>query len=297
MTRPGCSTRSMSGCSRPRRRPVLLDPSTADRHAVTADRLQRARPARWRSRYGNGTVTHLRLRPADLPPRASDDDAARVASPPMQRTVQDLAYFYDPVGNITRIRDDADTQNVIFFRNQRVEPSADYTYDPLYRLIAATGREHLGQTGGALLAAAAGHQRRLLPHPTAPARRRQRDGHLHRDLRLRRGRQHPRRWRIRSSSGGWTRHYAYAEPSQIVAGRDRQPPHRRPACPAIPPPARSRATYAHDAHGNMTGCRICRRWPGTRTTVCARPRAQAGRRRHAGPPSTPTTPPASACAR
>ena len=39
---------------------------------------------------------------------------------------------------------------MIFFRNQRVEPSASYTYDPLYRLIAATGREHLGQTGGAL---------------------------------------------------------------------------------------------------------------------------------------------------
>ena len=39
----------------------------------------------------------------------------------------------------------------MFFRNQRVEPSGDYTYDALYRLIAATGREHLGQTGGALL--------------------------------------------------------------------------------------------------------------------------------------------------
>ena len=39
---------------------------------------------------------------------------------------------------------------MIFFRNQRVEPSASYTYDPLYRLVAATGREHLGQTGGGL---------------------------------------------------------------------------------------------------------------------------------------------------
>ena len=32
-------------------------------------------------------------------------------------------------------------------RNRRVEPSNDYTYDALYRLIQATGREHLGQQG------------------------------------------------------------------------------------------------------------------------------------------------------
>src|SRR5205807_8181375 len=57
--------------------------------------------------------------------------------------VQNLHYTYDPIGNITHIRDDA--QQVIYFRNQRVEPSADYTYDALYRLIEATGREHLGQ--------------------------------------------------------------------------------------------------------------------------------------------------------
>ena len=49
-------------------------------------------------------------------------------------------------GNITHIQDDA--QQTIYFSNRRVEPSADYTYDALYRLIEATGREHLGQTGG-----------------------------------------------------------------------------------------------------------------------------------------------------
>ena len=61
--------------------------------------------------------------------------------------MQNLHYTYDPVGNITHIRDDA--QQTIYFRNQRVEPSADYTYDAIYRLIEATGREHLGQVGGA----------------------------------------------------------------------------------------------------------------------------------------------------
>ena len=60
--------------------------------------------------------------------------------------MQNLHYTYDPAGNITHIRDDA--QQTIYFRNKRVEPSADYTYDAVYRLIEATGREHLGQAGG-----------------------------------------------------------------------------------------------------------------------------------------------------
>jgi hypothetical protein len=42
-------------------------------------------------------------------------------------------YTYDPAGNITHIRDDA--QQRIFFDNHRIEPSNDYTYDALYRLI------------------------------------------------------------------------------------------------------------------------------------------------------------------
>jgi len=59
---------------------------------------------------------------------------------------QNLHYTYDPAGNVTHIRDDA--QQTLYFRNRRVEPSAEYTYDAIYRLIQATGREHLGQTGG-----------------------------------------------------------------------------------------------------------------------------------------------------
>ena len=59
--------------------------------------------------------------------------------------VQNLHYTYDPAGNITHIHDDA--QQTRYFLNKRVEPSADYTYDAVYRLIEATGREHLGQIG------------------------------------------------------------------------------------------------------------------------------------------------------
>ena len=59
--------------------------------------------------------------------------------------LQNLHYTYDPAGNITHIQDDA--QQTIYFENKRVEPSNDYTYDALYRLIQASGREHLGQVG------------------------------------------------------------------------------------------------------------------------------------------------------
>jgi RHS repeat-associated protein len=59
------------------------------------------------------------------------------------RLLQDLHYAYDPTGNITSIRDNA--QQTVFFANTQVEPHNDYTYDPLYRLISAAGREHAAQ--------------------------------------------------------------------------------------------------------------------------------------------------------
>jgi RHS repeat-associated protein len=58
--------------------------------------------------------------------------------------LQDLNYTYDPVGNITTIRDDA--QQIFYFDGEVVSPSTQYQYDALYRLIQADGREHIGQT-------------------------------------------------------------------------------------------------------------------------------------------------------
>ena len=58
--------------------------------------------------------------------------------------VQDLCYTFDPAGNITRIEDAA--LKTIFHNGQQVEPVCDYTYDAIYRLIEAKGREHIGQT-------------------------------------------------------------------------------------------------------------------------------------------------------
>ncbi len=57
--------------------------------------------------------------------------------------LQDLQYTYDPAGNITEIEDQAIP--TIFFGNHQMEPKSQYTYDALYRLVEAKGREHIAQ--------------------------------------------------------------------------------------------------------------------------------------------------------
>jgi len=57
--------------------------------------------------------------------------------------VQDLKQIYDPSGNITRIRNDS--LPVLHYNNEQIDPTSDYTYDAIYRLLTATGREHIGQ--------------------------------------------------------------------------------------------------------------------------------------------------------
>lgn len=54
--------------------------------------------------------------------------------------LQDWHYTYDPAGNITQVED----RNipVVFFNNQKITGVAAYTYDALYRLVEATGREN-----------------------------------------------------------------------------------------------------------------------------------------------------------
>ena len=56
-----------------------------------------------------------------------------------QDVLQDLNYTYDSVGNIVGQTDNA--QQTFYFNNQVVTPTGTYTYDALYRLLTATGRE------------------------------------------------------------------------------------------------------------------------------------------------------------
>lgn len=54
--------------------------------------------------------------------------------------LQDWYYTFDPVGNITHIEDK--NSPVVFFDNQKIVAIAAYSYDALYRLTEATGREN-----------------------------------------------------------------------------------------------------------------------------------------------------------
>jgi RHS repeat-associated protein len=89
--------------------------------------------------YGNGATTSYAYDPATF--RLIQLQTTR----PSGGTVQNLTYTYDPSGNVTRTSDAAQQTN--FYKNQVVTPSADYSYDAIYRLIKATGREHIGQAG------------------------------------------------------------------------------------------------------------------------------------------------------
>ena len=93
----------------------------------------------------------VRVRPADLPPDPSAHHTRRgswrriqPANPPAD--VQNLSYTYDPAGQHHPHPGRRPADHL--FPQQQVEPSADYTYDAVYRLIAASGREHLGQASG-----------------------------------------------------------------------------------------------------------------------------------------------------
>ncbi|MBI4538057.1 MAG: VCBS repeat-containing protein [Gemmatimonadetes bacterium] len=107
--------------------------------------------------YGNGVRTSYTYDAKTF--RLTGVHTTRPGDTEGQDTLQSLHYTYDPVGNITRMRDEA--QDTLFFANARVEPGASYVYDALYRLTEASGREHvsLGQP------AATDPLRGGLPHP------------------------------------------------------------------------------------------------------------------------------------
>ena len=170
-----------------------------------------------------------------------------------ERLVQDLTYTYDPAGNITHIADGA--QQTVHFRNRRVEPSNDYTYDAIYRLMGGTGREHLGQAGGQLNpptppdAFNKFHAR--LNHPG--------DGNamgtyieqyvydaVGNILEMQHGVTGPTPPPALPANPGWTRNYAYNEPSLLETGKtSNRLSSTRIGAGAI-------EAYTYDAHGNMT---------------------------------------------
>jgi len=198
-----------------------LDPRGADLHAVTNIDYD-AKGQRKLVEYGNGVRTTYGYDPLTFrlvhlltvrDPKAFPDDCP---DPPKAGwrgcQVQSLHYAYDPAGNIASIRDQA--QQTVYFQNQRVDPSAEYTYDAAYRLVEATGREHLGQIGGAPILHSYNDALRVgLHHPgDGRAMGRYRERYVYDEVGNFLEMQHRG---MDPANPGWTRMYRHEEPSLL----------------------------------------------------------------------------------
>jgi RHS repeat-associated protein len=160
-------------------------------------------------------------------------------------TLQDLHYTYDPVGNITRIEDGA--LKTVFHANQQIDAASEYTYDAIYRLIGAKGREHIGQSefnffpehaddrdypfeGAAQLTDLQALQHYTEYYTYDPAGNFLSMFH-------------------RAAHRNWTRAYSYCEESLL---EPRKKSNRLSETALDPRPGAPVEQYSYDAHGNMT---------------------------------------------
>ncbi len=208
---------------------TLLDPRSANFHAVTNIDYN-AKGQRTKIEYGNGAQTEYTY----------DEKTFRLTHLRTMRggaVLQDLFYTYDSVGNITRIRDDA--QQTIFFKGQVVLPYCDYIYDAIYRLIEATGREHIGQIGQP--ETTWNDEFRVnLPHPNdGQAMRNYTEQYVYDAV------GNFEKLIHQAANGNWTRFYAYNESSLI------EPAKKSNRLSSTPVDTKTE-TYTYDAHGNMT---------------------------------------------
>jgi RHS repeat-associated protein len=201
--------------------------------------------------YGNGTSTTYAYDPLTFRlihmqttrPAGTDGLVQQIFA--TSDTVQNLSYTYDPAGNLTRIADDA--LKLVVYAGQTVEPAGEYTYDALYRLIEAKGREHIAQS--AFLSSPDGNYR---DHPFVGSRDQN-------DLAALRNYTESYAYDAvgnitsvtHAPAGGnnWTRTYAYGEPSQLETGVKSNRLTSTTIGAGGPNPLVE--SYAHDGHGNM----------------------------------------------
>ena len=234
----------------------LLDPTAEAPSLVGVTNIDyNAKGQRLRIDYKNGASTlysydplsfrlsHLvtKCKAADFP---GDDPQQRDPKWPGKQ-LQNLHYIYDPAGNITHIHDDA--QQTVYFRNRYVEPSNDYTYDALYRLIQASGREHLGQVGGSPIPHSHDDSGRVgLPHPGDGNAM---DTYIERYIYDAVGNFLQMQHRGSDPAhAGWSRRYTYGENSLVESGKQSN---RLSSTQVGNGVASAPEAYQHDTHGNM----------------------------------------------
>ena len=127
---------------------ALYNVSVDGVHGLTSDIVNTveydAHGRRTKVQYENGVTTTY-----EYDPHTFRVTRIRTTRNSDSLVLQDLKYWYDPVGNITLQHDDSwdsvsGNQVAYFDTYSVIDPSNDYTYDALYRLITAVGREHAG---------------------------------------------------------------------------------------------------------------------------------------------------------
>lgn len=177
-----------------------------------------AKGQRVRVDYGNGITTRFDYDPRtfrlvrQISTRPTGPDAFASQLFVQAHVVQDLRYTYDPVGNITRIENTA--LATVIHGGHVAKPVNSYSYDALYRLVEASGREHAGQN--AVDVAPPDGDRRDFPFV----------GHRMHANDLQALRPWTRRYEYdaasnlevvthRADRAGWTRRYSYEEVSRL----------------------------------------------------------------------------------
>jgi RHS repeat-associated protein len=149
--------------------------------------------------YGNGAIADYTYDPDTF--RLVHLKATRPAG---ANPLQDLGYVYDPVGNVTDVSDAA--QPTVFFSNQAVTAECAYTYDAIYRLVRATGREHVSAASPQTTSDDSGRVSVPLP-ADGQAMQRYTESYAYDKVGNLVTVTHA------AAIGGWTRAYAYDEPA------------------------------------------------------------------------------------
>ena len=218
---------------------TLLAPATASQPVVRNIDYD-ARGQRVLVEYGNGVRTTYDYDPLTF--RLRQLTTRRAAD-----VLQDLRYEYDPVGNVTSIRDAANDR--IFHNQQVVDPGAEYRYDALYRLIAARGREH--RAGDAQVAADAGPWTVSTLPNDGQALRNYVETYVYDSVGNVLAVRHHEGFNLDAPGKiVWHRRYQYAlDGNRLLATSLPSDPADAPAYAAT---AGYSATYTHDPHGNLT---------------------------------------------
>ena len=183
--------------------------------------------------YGNSVRTTYTYDASDAPPDQSADDARRRSGGAAGSRIHVRSHRQHHA-----IRDGA--KQTIYFNNHPVTADNDYVYDALYRLIAATGREHIGQ--GAQPQSSWDDEFRVhLPHPGDEQAMRRYTEHYRYDaannfLQL-----------VHSATNAnWTRAFGYDEPSPLEPGK------RNNRLSRTTVGANAPELHLYDPHGNIT---------------------------------------------